>query len=204
MSSESCEPKREAIIEGATRMFLKHGFHQVSMDRIAKEAPVSKATLYQHFENKNALFSAVISELCRSLLDTMTEITPESNELDKNLRQIAEAFIDLIYTEEALAIYRLVISECRDFPELGQVVYDSAPKIALTQLEHYLHNLKSSGHIDIPDIKFSADAFFSLLKGDLHFQCLLGISAPPSPEQKRLLIDQVIEFYLRGVLNATD
>lgn len=204
MSSESCEPKREAIIEGATRMFLKYGFHQVSMDRIAKEAPVSKATLYQHFENKNALFSAVIFELCRSLLDTMAEITPDSNDIKKNLREIAQAFIDLIFTEEALAIYRLVIAECRDFPELGQVVYDSAPKIALTQLEHYLHNLKASGHIDIPDIEFAADAFFSLLKGDLHFQCLLGISAPPSPEQKRLLIDQVIALYLRGVLNATD
>lgn len=128
----------------------------------------------------------------------------DSNDIKKNLRQIAEAFIDLIFTEEALAIYRLVIAECRDFPELGQVVYDSAPKIALTQLEHYLNNLNASGRFDIPDVEFAADAFFSLLKGDLHFQCLLGISAPPSPKQKRLLVDQVIAFYLRGILNATD
>ncbi|MDO9423468.1 MAG: TetR/AcrR family transcriptional regulator [Methylobacter sp.] len=204
MTSEPTNSKRQTIIEGATRMFLKHGYHKVSMDKIAQAAPVSKATLYQHFENKNALFSAVVFELCRSLLQTMAEIATDSKDVEKNLHKIAEAFVDLIFTEKALAIYRLVIAECLDFPELGRLVYDGVPKIALTQLENYLQTLNAGGHFAIPDIAFAADAFFSLLKGDLHFQCLLGVSPPPSPEQKCRLIDRVVALYILGVLNAAD
>lgn len=201
MTSETSDPKRQAIIEGATQMFLKHGFDKVSMDKIAKAAPVSKATLYHHFENKDALFAAVIFEICKSLLDTMTEIAPESKNVEGHLRRIAEAFVDLIFTDKALAIYRLIIAECRHFPELGRLVYDSAPKIALRQLEKYLQTLQCDKRFTITDVAFSADAFFSLLKGDLHFKCLLGISPLPSAEQKRALIDEVIAFYMRGILN---
>lgn len=180
-------------------MFLKHGFHQVSMDKIAKAAPASKATLYQHFENKNALFSAVIFDLCRSLLDTMTEITTDSDDIENNLRKIAEAFIELIYQEDALAMYRLVIAECRDFPELGRIVYENAPHIALRQLENYLDSLKAEGLMHITDIEFAADAFFSLLKGDRHFQCLLGIRPTPTADERKRWIDRAITLYLQGL-----
>ena len=47
---QSCDSKRQAIVAGATRMFLAHGFRQVSMDKIAAAAPVSKATLYNYFD----------------------------------------------------------------------------------------------------------------------------------------------------------
>ena len=51
----------------ATRMFLAHGYRNVSMEKIAQAAPVSKATLYNHFDSKNALLAAVISGPLRGL-----------------------------------------------------------------------------------------------------------------------------------------
>ena len=202
MPSEPIDPKRLAIINGATRMFLAHGYRNVSMEKIAQAAPVSKATLYNHFDSKNALLAAVISELCGSLLQTLTQATIESDDVKNNLTQIATSAVELIYAKDALAIYRLVVAESPDFPELGQLFYASGPQAALTQLENYFRRLNASGNFIIDDPVFAADAFFSMLKGDLHLRCLLNKTLQPSDDDKKRLVSRVIAFYLRSMLHA--
>jgi len=46
---------REKIIESATELFMRYGIRSVTMDDVAKEASMSKKTLYQHFQNKDSL-----------------------------------------------------------------------------------------------------------------------------------------------------
>src|SRR5436190_14011454 len=55
--------KAETVLAAAERCFLARGFGAVSMDAIAREAGVSKATVYAHFADKAALFGAVIARL---------------------------------------------------------------------------------------------------------------------------------------------
>jgi TetR/AcrR family transcriptional repressor of mexJK operon len=202
MTPEPIDPKRQAILDSATRMFLAHGYRNASMEKIAQTAPVSKATLYNHFDSKGALLGAVISGLCGSLLQTMTQVTIETGDVENNLNKIATSAVDLIYAEDALAIYRLVVAESPDFPELGQLFYASGPQATLTQLEDYFRRLNAGGNFNISDPVFAADAFFSMLKGDLHLRCLLSKSLRPSTDEKKHLIEKVISFYMRGVLHA--
>lgn len=183
-------------------MFLTHGYRNVSMEKIAQAAPVSKATLYNHFDSKNALLAAVIAGLCESLLQTMSQVTIESDDVENNLSKIATSAVDLIFSEDALAIYRLVVAESPDFPELGQLFYQSGPQAALTQLENYFRRLNAGGSFNITDPVFAADAFFSMLKGDLHLRCLLTKTLRPSAEEKTHLVSQVIAFFMRGILHA--
>jgi len=183
-------------------MFLAHGYRNVSMEKIAQAAPVSKATLYNHFDSKNALLAAVIAGLCESLLQTMSQVTIESDDVENNLSKIATSAVDLIFSEDALAIYRLVVAESPDFPELGQLFYQSGPQAALTQLEAYFRRLNAGGSFNITDPVFAADAFFSMLKGDLHLRCLLTKTLRPSAEEKTHLVSQVIAFFMRGILHA--
>ncbi len=199
MASEPADTKHLAILDSATRMFLTYGYRNASMEKIAQAAPVSKATLYKHFDSKEALLAAVISNLCASLLHTMTQVTIESDNVESNLNKIATAAMDLIYAEDALAIYRLVVAESPDFPELGQLFYQSGPQTLLTQLEDYFRRLNTEGHLTIIDPVFAADAFFSMLKGDLHCRCLLSKTLRPSFDQKKRLVSQVIAFYMRGM-----
>jgi TetR/AcrR family transcriptional repressor of mexJK operon len=202
MTSEPTDPKRQAILDGATRMFLAHGYRNTSMEKIAQAAPVSKATLYNHFDSKSALLAAVITDLCASLLQTMSQATIDSDDVASNLAQIATSAVDLIYAEDSLAIYRLIISESPDFPELGQLFYQSGPQPVLAQLEDYFRRLNAEGRCNIDDPVFAADVFFSMLKGDLHLRCLLTKTVRPSAEEKNRLIEQVIAFYMRGMIHA--
>ncbi len=202
MTSEPIDPQRQAILDGATRMFLAHGYRNASMEKIAQAAPVSKATLYNHFDSKNALFAAVIAERCASLLQTMSQVTVKSDSVESNLTKIASAAVELIFSEEALAIYRLVVAESPDFPELGQLFYQSGPQTVLIQLEDYFRQLNAEDSFNIADPVFAADAFFSMLKGDLHLRCLLTETLRPCADQKNHLVAQVIAFYMRGIIHA--
>ena len=54
--------KRQQILDGAGRVFSTLGFDAASMSDVAREAEVSKATLYVYFENKEQLFTRICAE----------------------------------------------------------------------------------------------------------------------------------------------
>jgi TetR/AcrR family transcriptional repressor of mexJK operon len=61
--------RRQEMIEAAKGVFYEDGYQLASMDRIASVAGTTKRTLYDHFGNKEALFTASIEYGCRSFLD---------------------------------------------------------------------------------------------------------------------------------------
>ena len=54
------EQRKKEILDTAERLFFSRGYDDVSMDGIAHEVELNKATLYLYFENKEALFAAVV------------------------------------------------------------------------------------------------------------------------------------------------
>jgi TetR/AcrR family transcriptional repressor of mexJK operon len=194
------DKKRQAILDAATDMFLQSGYRAVSMEKIAQAAPVSKATLYKYFDSKEALLAGVIRSLCDGLLATMTEPLHDAQSLEHHFSQIATSFVDLIYSQQAIAIYRLIIAESHDFPELSQLFYQSGPQTALTRFEQYCQQLIQRGLLSSSfEVKQNADMFFSLLKGEAHLQCLLGIRELPSTAEKQDIVKQAVTFYLQGI-----
>ena len=57
------EAKREAILQAAQGLMLKHGLRGTSMEAIAREAGVAKPTLYAYFADKPAVFAALVERL---------------------------------------------------------------------------------------------------------------------------------------------
>jgi len=57
------KPKpRERVLGAAARLFVRDGIHAVGVDRLALEANVSKRSIYQHFENKDAIVADMLRE----------------------------------------------------------------------------------------------------------------------------------------------
>ena len=54
--------KREQVIEAARKLFHRFGFKKVSMDEIAREAGVTKKTIYMYFGSKEELLIYFIQE----------------------------------------------------------------------------------------------------------------------------------------------
>jgi len=51
---------RKAIIDGAIAEFFEHGYQNANMRRIADSANITVGNIYRYFDNKEALFNAVL------------------------------------------------------------------------------------------------------------------------------------------------
>jgi AcrR family transcriptional regulator len=54
------EQTRQRIIEAAAQLFVRKGFYGTSIADLAQAVGLTKGALYHHFENKDAIFFAVI------------------------------------------------------------------------------------------------------------------------------------------------
>lgn len=54
------EMRRVAILDAAERLFFSRGYMEVSMDEIAREVELNKATIYLYVKNKEALFATIV------------------------------------------------------------------------------------------------------------------------------------------------
>jgi AcrR family transcriptional regulator len=83
-SDENARYKR--VIRAAEESFKKLGFRAVTMELVAREANVAKATLYSHFKNKDELFLAVCARLARILRGAVEQaLTKPDTPLDARL-----------------------------------------------------------------------------------------------------------------------
>jgi AcrR family transcriptional regulator len=64
-NDENARYKR--VIRSAEELFKKVGFRAVTMELVAREANVAKATLYSYFKNKDELYMAVCARMARIL-----------------------------------------------------------------------------------------------------------------------------------------
>lgn len=60
---------RHRILDAALRQFSRNGYHRATLDGIAASAGVSKGAVYWHFENKSALFLAVVRQEIARLVE---------------------------------------------------------------------------------------------------------------------------------------
>lgn len=54
--------KRELILDTALILFTENGFHQTSIEQIARKACISKGLTYNYFESKNAILEEILKK----------------------------------------------------------------------------------------------------------------------------------------------
>ncbi|MBE9466918.1 MAG: TetR/AcrR family transcriptional regulator [Bacteroidetes bacterium] len=80
------EKELAEILKVVNSLYLKYGIKRVTMHDIAIELGMSKKTLYQYFENKEALVYKVLFNEMKSIFDSIGELK------NQNLNVIDEAF----------------------------------------------------------------------------------------------------------------
>src|SRR5713226_6731968 len=100
--------KAETILAAAERAFLAAGFGAVTMDRVAREAGVSKATVYAHFHSKEELFGAVVAHLSERRFRGFSVEALDPVDIEASLMTIAHRFLDLVLSAEAIALNRIL------------------------------------------------------------------------------------------------
>ena len=91
ISSGRPRSKKEQIVQAAIKVFLENGYAGTSMNRVAAEADVIKATIYSHFKDKEELFAAIIEEV------TFKRMEADTPEFEQHLQSLPpDEFVNLL------------------------------------------------------------------------------------------------------------
>jgi AcrR family transcriptional regulator len=74
VSQDHLDARRQQILAGARRSFLRNGFHATSMQDILREANLSAGALYRYFPSKNDLMAAIAAEAIGKIQAAFTPI----------------------------------------------------------------------------------------------------------------------------------
>ncbi|CAE6863402.1 hypothetical protein R75461_08109 [Paraburkholderia nemoris] len=80
--------KRQDIVDAATRLFARDGYHAVGIDRIISESGVAKMTMYRHFATKDELVAHVLTQRAQQSLTLMAEAVARKTSPIERLHEV--------------------------------------------------------------------------------------------------------------------
>ena len=115
------EDRPAEILTAALRLFSDKGFALTKLNDVAKEAGVSKGTLYLYFDGKEALFKAVINEYVLPQIAKAEEQAEQySGSISDLMFELQERWRINVLETELSGISKIMMAEASNFPELAQ------------------------------------------------------------------------------------
>jgi AcrR family transcriptional regulator len=192
--------KRRQILEGARDAFGELGFERASVDEIAARARVSKATVYNHFRDKQALFVASFQaeadelrgELCAALS------REPSGGVEAALQVLGEKLLGVLVSPPIVALNRHAMAMVGRFPAVGRTLFEHGPSVGYDMIAEYLLRWQAKGALRLDDPRKAAIQFHQLCQGDLVTRARLGVCERPSKDAIRETVRPAVETFLKA------
>jgi len=129
--------KKEEVLEIASNCFLSNGFDGTSINVMARDAGISKESIYRYFGSKEDLFKAVIERELEVYQQGMEETSADYREqtIEEALFHVAETTLKLLTHERTQALRRLIFHMAASGSKVGRHYYQVGPRIAYLNLQ---------------------------------------------------------------------
>jgi AcrR family transcriptional regulator len=197
--------KRSAITDGARTVFGREGYTRASIDSIAREAGVSTRTIYNHFQDKEHLFLAVILESATEVADAQTAL------IALHLDQVTDLEHDLVAFgcawatsatgfAEHFALVRQINVEVGHIPQDTLDGWQEAgPRRVRSELARRLRQLADQGLLHLDDEDLAASHFVLLAATEVGNRSHYG-AAPLSENEVTRIATAGVRAFLHGYL----
>lgn len=158
-TSEHKSRTRDRIVDSARRLFNRHGFEQVSIDRIMSDAGLTRGGFYNHFNSKDQLYAAAVA--------SFSSCNPFAARLDPSTepRKLARMLVDVYLSDEVLADIDV---HCPLYALPGDVARAGlSPQKAYTDLIRNLTQVYARALGNGPDAEQRAQVIVSLCVGGM-------------------------------------
>lgn len=126
------EARPAELLEAASQLFIEKGYAATRVEEVATRANVSKGTLFLYYPSKEALLKAVVREsIAGHFTEWHAELQNFAGTTPDLVRHAFAVWRERIADSHAGGIYKLMTSECGNFPELASF---------------YLHEVIYPGH----------------------------------------------------------
>ena len=188
--------KRQQIMEGARRIFLRDGFDGASIGDIVRAAGVSKGTLYAYFPSKEKLFETLIIEDRRKQAEALFTLDESDEDVARVLRQLGKSLLDMLLQPASLDFLRIVAGASTKFPQIGKAYFEAGPCCGAGRLAAYFERLTEQGILAVDDCLLAARQYLDLCKTGIHLRMMLGDRTPPTQAEIDRNLDGAIKVFL--------
>lgn len=123
-TKEEAEQTRKDIIEAARRVFHQHGVVRSTLEKIAKEAGVTRGAVYWHFANKAELFFAMREDVFNPMVERTDALlfdprfTDPLDAIEASIREFFRVLEDCNVVRE---VFQIMVSRCEYVDEFSTV-----------------------------------------------------------------------------------
>ena len=196
--------KRDQIRVAAQQLFLERGFANTGTNLIAKEAGVSKETLYRYFPSKEELLADCLRHLIADVPENRLPVAAgkapleDRDDLRAALLDLALRFISNLMKPDYVALVRVIITETPRFPHLGSLFRSTVPERAFRSVIDILRHAQDKNLVRLSDPETAARMFLGpLLTYVLLDGLFVGEGPPRRPPPER--IEAVVDLYLQAI-----
>lgn len=180
------EAKKARIIDAARALFLERGYSRTAVADVAQRANVSSATLYKHFETKDALFAAVLDGLSLRFAQALDVAPPvEGGGLRLWLETFGAAYADLLSDPEVVGMARAVIAEAPSFQPIAQRFLQAMKGPVFHRLETTLRQAVAQGELAAHAVPDSMGQFLGYIERSVLLPQLLDPGHRAEPANNR-------------------
>ena len=90
---ENAKPTKDIVLETATRLFIKEGYKNISMDDVAKACNVTKATVYYYYPTKGDLYTSALIAMMDRIKLSILQILERPKPFKERLEQLVEVHL---------------------------------------------------------------------------------------------------------------
>ncbi len=191
------EERPAQIVDAARAEFGARGLTGAHLDAIAERAGISKGTIYLYFENKDALFRAVVEETVSALESLAAE--ERTGSVSSRVRGLAEDVWAYLRSSDFQAVYRLVLGELHQFPELARFYSERVSGPVSKKLASLLEEGSAAGEFRTLDGKTTSRMLMALLLTHAAWcerRSLFPRLAGTTDDE---IFEEVMDFYFHGL-----
>ncbi|WP_367353132.1 TetR/AcrR family transcriptional regulator [Achromobacter animicus] len=154
----------QAIVDAASQLFVELGFQATTMDKVAQRAKISKLSIYRHFENKEALFSAAIAAHCHQFAPQALIDGVEGSAEDQ-LITVGSFLLRTLLSPDVRSVEAMIMADKTNQKSLSKLYFEAGAAYVIAEIENLLSQLHASAALNVPDPRRSARLFAALIKG---------------------------------------
>jgi AcrR family transcriptional regulator len=110
----TAEERRAGILDAALAVFSARGYHQSSIDDIAREAGISKALIYEHFDSKQGLYGDLLEQNANELFERLASSLAEVEVASGAARLATGLDAFFAFVEERRDAWRILFRDVAD------------------------------------------------------------------------------------------
>ena len=199
-SKEQAGKIEDKILDAAASLFFDHGYGAVSIEQIAKRARISKRTFYTRFDDKAALFRAVVHRLIMHLRppNDATEALFKGANAEEILRRIAPIILKASLNPDSLSLQRVVLAEAKRFPELALIMNEQGSRQeAIRRIAELLQHEAKGQKNPVADPHLLAEQFLFMLTAAPQRRAM-GMGKAMTAQQLDDWAVHSVDVFLRG------